>query len=173
MPAEPVARSPSVGKTEIRRAQPSDLAQLAAIEASAFATDRLSRRSFAALIGSRSAAVLVACRGDEIDGYALVLTRRGSHTARLYSIAVAPEAAGRGIGSRLLAAAEAEAVAKSAERLRLEVRSDNLDAIRLYESHGYVPIGRREDYYEDGAAALRYERGLRTALPRSPLDRAA
>jgi ribosomal protein S18 acetylase RimI-like enzyme len=174
MPAQPGAPSPSVGRTEIRKAQPSDLAQLAAIETSAFATDRLSRRSIATLIARPSAIVLVACRADAIDGYALVLTRRGSRTARLYSIAVAPEAAGRGVGLGLLAAAESEAVAKGAGRLRLEVRPDNAAAIRLYETRGYTPIGRREGYYEDGAPAVRYERDLRTGVPTGrPLDRAA
>jgi ribosomal protein S18 acetylase RimI-like enzyme len=168
MPAEPGAPSPSVGRTEIRKAQPLDIADLTALEASAFGTDRLSRRSIATLIARPSAAILVACRDGALAGYALVLTRRGSRAARLYSIAVAPEAAGGGIGARLLAAAEAEAIARGAQRLRLEVRSDNTAAIRLYETRGYTPIGRREDYYEDGATALRYERNLRAGAPVAP-----
>ena len=43
------------------------------------------------------------------------------------------------------------------------MRADNAAAIRLYEQRGYRPIGRRADYYEDGATALRYERALSTA----------
>ena len=127
----------------------------------AFASDRLSRRNLAALMKSPSARILVACRNGGVDGYGLVLTRSGSRIARLYSLAVDPEAGGRGIGSRLLAAAEADAAATGAERMRLEVRSDNRPAIALYERRGYAAIGRREAYYEDGAPAYRYERQLR------------
>jgi ribosomal protein S18 acetylase RimI-like enzyme len=43
------------------------------------------------------------------------------------------------------------------------VRADNRSALRLYESRGYRPIGRREDYYADGMAAIRYARDLRPA----------
>lgn len=149
----------------VRRAEPSDLARLAELEAKAFVGDRLSRRSLAALMKRRSARLLVACRGDTIDGYAVVLTRRGSRVARLYSLAVDPEAAGQGIGSRLLAAAETEAGAAGADRLRLEVRSDNRPAVSLYERRGYAAMGRREAYYEDGAPAFRYEREIASRKP--------
>ena len=60
-----------------------------------------------------------------------------------------------------------------AERLRLEVRADNATAISLYERRGYVPIGRRDDYYEDGAPALRYEREIRPASQSAPPSRSA
>ena len=83
--------------------------------------------------------MLVASGAEAPVGYAVVLTRRGSRSARLYSIAVAAEAAGRGIGSRLLAAAEEAARRRGADRLHLEVRADNSTAIRLYERAGYRP----------------------------------
>jgi ribosomal protein S18 acetylase RimI-like enzyme len=176
MPAETVAPSPSVERTGIRKARPSDIERLCAIEEEAFAADRLSRRSLKALLRRPSAILLVAARAGAIDGYALVLTRRGARAARLYSLAVHPAAAGRGIGSRLLDAAEAAAFASGADRLRLEVRPDNHAAIRLYERRGYRRIGRREPYYADGAPALRYERTLRQperAVPRRPFRHAA
>ncbi len=47
--------------------------------------------------------------------------------------------------------------------MRLEVRSRNRRAIALYERQGYRRFGRIEDYYEDGATALRYEKLFRTA----------
>ena len=42
----------------------------------------------------------------------------------------------------------------------LEVREDNTAAIRLYESSGWVRIGRRNGYYGDGTAALTFRRTL-------------
>jgi [ribosomal protein S18]-alanine N-acetyltransferase len=144
----------------IREAQSSDIDDLVRLEMKAFASDRLSRRRLRAHTRSPTAGLLVARRGGKIAGYALVLIRRGSHAARLHSLAVEPDAARQGIGSRLLAAAEAAALARGATNLRLEVRTDNAAAIRLYERAGYRMIGRRDGYYEDGAAALRYERDL-------------
>jgi [ribosomal protein S18]-alanine N-acetyltransferase len=40
------------------------------------------------------------------------------------------------------------------------VRTDNPAAQSLYARRGYRRFGRREGYYEDGAAALRYEKAL-------------
>ncbi len=42
--------------------------------------------------------------------------------------------------------------------MRLEVRIDNAPAIALYEKSGYRSFGAVEDYYQDGAAALRFEK---------------
>ncbi len=41
-------------------------------------------------------------------------------------------------------------------RLTLEVRYDNAHAIALYEKLGFRQFGEHEDYYADGATALRY-----------------
>jgi ribosomal-protein-alanine acetyltransferase len=130
-----------------------DLDALARLEAVSFPTDKLSRRSFMRFVRSPTADLLVAARSDRVLGYALVLCRRSGRSARLYSIAVAAEEAGRGVGSRLLAAAEARAKARGAERLTLEVRSDNPAAINFYRRRGYQEIGTRKDYYEDGMSA--------------------
>jgi [ribosomal protein S18]-alanine N-acetyltransferase len=166
-----LAPAPGEAETVIREAGTADLALLEELERATFASDRLKRRTLSALIRSPSAHVLVAGRGGTIIGSAVVLTRRGSRVARLYSLSVDRRMSGRGIGSRLLAAAEEAASGAGAERLRLEVRADNATAISLYERRGYVRIGRRDDYYEDGAPALRYEREIpsrepfRAALP--------
>jgi ribosomal-protein-alanine acetyltransferase len=144
----------------LHAAQPSDVEQLCQLERKAFATDQLSRRQLRALVRSSSASFTVARCGDALLGYALVLTRRDSRAARLYSLAVDPAETGRGVGTRLLAAAEAMAQARGADELRLEVRADNEAGIRLYETSGYRRIGRRADYYEDGMTAVRYARKI-------------
>jgi len=150
---------------EIREARAGDIDALAQLETRIFSSDRLSRRSLAALTRSRSASVLIAMRGERLLGYAVVLTRRGTRVARLYSIAV--DVPGRGVGQELLAAAEAAARARGAERISLEVRPDNPEAARFYERAGYAPSGQRPDFYEDGMAADLYARDL-SGPSRSP-----
>jgi len=144
----------------IREALPTDIEALALIEADRFRSDRLSRRSLLALTRSPSARVLVACRRDAVIGYAVLLIRRGSRRARLYSIAVAAAEASRGLGARLLAAAEDAARALGVSRIALEVRADNPAAIKLYRRRGYRQIGERPSYYDDGMTALLFAREL-------------
>jgi len=150
---------------EIRKARASDVDDLAAIEKAVFPGDRLSRRSFRQFIERETAEMLVAENEGRVAGYAVVLFRKGSGVARLYSIAVGPFFARLGIGRLLLAAAEEAAFEHDRLLLRLEVREDNDRAIRVYEQAGYRKLGREPDYYEDGATALRYEKTLRGDTP--------
>jgi ribosomal protein S18 acetylase RimI-like enzyme len=149
---------------EIRDAVRVDLDGLDALEARSFASDRMSRRGLRRLIGRPSARLRVAAerRGGKaaIVGYHLVLLRKGSTVARLYSIAVDARIRRSGLGRRLLA--DAEAVAASANRgvIRLEVHARNRAAIALYERRGYSRIGRYPRYYADAGDALRYEKPL-------------
>ena len=148
---------------QIRPAVATDITALLALETAAFPGDRLSRASFRRLVGSDTAALLVAEFDDALAGYALVLFREGSHVARLYSVAVATHARGRGLGDALLTAAERAAIARSRDRLRLEVRADNTPAIALYRKRGYAEIARVAAYYDDGTDAMRFERDLAPA----------
>jgi ribosomal protein S18 acetylase RimI-like enzyme len=156
-------------KVNIRTARRADVERLLAIENTAFAANRLSARSFRRLIGRRTADVLVAECGEAIAGYALVLFRARSSSARLYSIAVAPEFAGCGIGKRLLADAESAAMRRGCSVLRLEVDERNRRALMIYDWAGYAEASRVSDYYEDGGAALRLHKKL--ASPAQPTPR--
>lgn len=150
---------------DIRTARADDVDALCAIENAAFATDRISRRSFRQLIERETAETLIAETGGRIAGYAMVLFRKGSGVARLYSFAISPDMSGRGVGRSLLDAAEHVAYEHGRMMLRLEVREDNARAISLYERNGYRRIGHEADYYEDGMTALRYEKTLRGDVP--------
>lgn len=147
---------------EIRDAEDDDLAGLNALEARSFASDRMAPQSLRRLLHRQSACLRVASgRGIvAIHGYHLVLFRKGSSVARLYSIAVDDRRRGHGLGWRLLADAEAVAAGRKARVLRLEVREDNLSAIRLYQRSGYRLIGSYLRYYADKTDALRYEKLL-------------
>lgn len=144
----------------IRRATPVDLPALLALERSAFTTDHLSPRQYRQHLDSPTALVLAAVDRSGLLGKAVVFFRSNSGIARLYSIAVAHGARGRGIGEALLMQAERAARRRGAKRMRLEVRQDNAAAMRLYERRGYVRFGARSGYYEDGADAWRYEKRL-------------
>jgi ribosomal protein S18 acetylase RimI-like enzyme len=142
----------------LRTSKRSDIAALRAIEQRAFAHDRLSERSFVRFLHSGSASLIVAQAQGVVSGYALMLFRRTSRVARLYSIAVAPGAAGRKLGSRLLGAAEAAALRRHAKAIRLEVSPSNRRALALYRKFGYRAVGELRAYYEDGGPALRLEK---------------
>ena len=158
MPPRPVAsESPQV---RIRRAGIADLPALVALENRTFATDRMSARQFRHHLSNPGAGVLVATRGGAVIGAAVVFFRASHRIARLYSIAVAAEARGGGIGESLLAACERMARARGASAMRLEVRTDNAAAQILYERRGYRHFGVRRGYYEDGRDASRYEKAL-------------
>ncbi len=150
----------------IRPAALKDIGALVGLENRSFEADRISRRSFRALIERPTAAAIVAEADGKLAGYAMVLFRDGTAVARLYSIAVDPLAAPKGTGAVLLNAAETEAFAHDRITMRLEVREDNARAIRLYEGAGYRRIGKYHDYYADHADALRYEKRLRGSAPK-------
>lgn len=152
-----------IGAASIRAAQPADLDALLAIEA-VFPTDRLDRRGFRHALASPTIDLLVA-EDRGLVGYAIVHRRRGSTLARLTSLAVRPDRAGRGLGQALLAAAERRALACGCTRVRLEVRADNRPAQRLYERTGYRCFATVKDYYEDGETARRYEKALAERSP--------
>lgn len=143
-----------------RLAARADLAALVALEEGTFHEDRLSARSFRQMIAAPSAELIVAQEGSELLGYALLLFRRGTKVARLYSLATSQQSRGRGLGSGLLEQAERGAARHGCRALRLEVRVDNCVAIGLYERRGYRRFGRIANFYEDGADAWRYEKPL-------------
>ena len=144
----------------IRPARLQDLEALVAIENRSFDVDRFSRRSFRYLLTKANAETLVYEQQERVLAYVMLLFNTGTSLARLYSLAVDPELRGRGVGSALIAAAEESAVAHDCIYLRLEVRQDNVTAIRLYEKLGYKRIGSLPDYYEDHMEALRHEKLL-------------
>lgn len=157
-PDVPATHPPS--RARVRPARRADLPALAALEQRAFRGDRLSARQFRHHLRNPAAWFAVAGPPGDPRGMALVFFRRGSTVARLYSIMVAPAARGRGLGLRLLRAAEAAARRRGCRELRLEVRADNAAALGLYAGAGYRRLARLPRYYEDGADGWRHARRL-------------
>jgi ribosomal-protein-alanine N-acetyltransferase len=69
-----------------------------------------------------------------------------SDEAELLLIAVDPDRQGRGAGNALLQHFIANARAGGAHRLHLEVRDGN-PALEIYRAAGFIPAGRRRNYY--------------------------
>lgn len=150
-------------EVKLRKARLSDLPQLVELENSCFNYDQLSRRNFHWMIKHAHSLFLVLEHEKKLVGYGLVLINRGTSLARLYSICTLKTYQGLGLAGRLIN--ELETLAAQDEDcayLRLEVKENNLPAIELYRKLGYVKFTRKEDYYDDGTAALGFEKRIRT-----------
>ncbi|MFT4937591.1 MAG: ribosomal protein S18 acetylase RimI-like enzyme/predicted double-glycine peptidase [Paraglaciecola sp.] len=151
----------SEGHIEIRAANTADLEQLLDLEARSFSTDRLSRRSFQHWLKAKNCVFLVTERDAKIVAYGLLIMRKGTHLARLYSIAVDEQMRGLGIGKDLILAIERKTLQQNKLFIRLEVAKTNASAIKLYESLGYKVFGSYLGYYEDNTDALRMQKNVR------------
>ena len=155
-------------KLLIRLASSNDLEPLLALENRCFEGDKLNRRSFRHFLRGQHSCCLVAEKQQQIIGYILLLFRRGSSLARIYSLAVDNDQRGQGVARQLLQSGEQSAIERQRLFIRLEVRVDNPAAIALYQADGYHEFDQEDNYYEDGASALRLEK----ALSPQPVSRA-
>ncbi|SFP89976.1 ribosomal-protein-alanine acetyltransferase [Nitrosomonas cryotolerans] len=153
---ETKTRSRPVFRSAIKK----DITQLLVIENRCFARDTLSARSFHWMLEKGHADIILIEVDHNIVGYSLLLYRRGTSLARLYSIAILPECQGSGLGTALLKHAEQAAQKHDCVYLRLEVRSDNTTAIACYKRLGYRQFDTKQDYYEDHSAALCFEKRI-------------
>ncbi len=99
-------------------------------------------------------------------GFAVAEWERGTGEVICYiqTIEVAPAWRKQGIAAELLRRIEDSARAAGAEVIWLHVHAQNAAAIRLYETNGYLPEGREEDYYAPGHAALIYGKPLESRV---------
>lgn len=139
----------------LRPATPDDLTNLVALEAETFDYSQLGRQSFRRLMNSPSAHLFVLEKDQQLLGYSLLLTRKGSKVWRLYSLAVAATARGTGVGRKLLEHALALAKNSGAAALSLEVKVDNNAAIELYRRYDFEVVDLLPDYYPGHADGYR------------------
>jgi ribosomal protein S18 acetylase RimI-like enzyme len=134
------------------------------LEKRSFFGDEISRRSFRYLLTKAHATTLVDDEDGRIRGYVMLLFSNVTALARLYSIAVDPEARGRGVGRALVEAAERKSIENDCVTIRLEIREDNQASIALFKACGFRQFGAVADYYEDHTPALRFEKNLAPQL---------
>jgi len=141
-------------------ARPDDAPAIAALETVSLGRDAWSP----ALVAEGVAGTLptvhyrVVREAGEVVAYAV--TSVAGDVAELQRIAVDPGRRRSGLASALLADVVRRAAADGAERLLLEVREDNADALGFYAASGFGEIARRRRYYRDGATAVVMELGL-------------
>lgn len=152
-----------------RLARKNDIPRLLAIENTCFTEDKLTRRNFQWMLDKAHADIIVAEQQRQTVGYGLLLYRRGTSLARLYSLAILPDFRGSGLGEALLIELERYARQRDCLFLRLEVRPDNARAIALYQRLGYRQFDRKLDYYEDHSEALCFEKRIIYPLPATRL----
>lgn len=100
-------------------------------------------------LGNQSNLFFAAIQEGEVIGYLGCQTVLDE--GYITNVAVAPNHRRKGIASALLAALQRGAIEKKLSFLTLEVRVSNEPAIALYEGFGYVPVGKRKNFYTDPA----------------------
>jgi N6-L-threonylcarbamoyladenine synthase len=150
-----------------RAAEVADLPALMHLETTTFVSDAWSTDAMRGELTARHGWYVVAV--DEADGailgYAGLSCPRGAHAADVQTIAVADGSRGRGIGRALLTRLVAEAHARGAREVLLEVRADNPVAQSLYSSLGFEAIAVRPHYYQPDDVDAVVMRVALTATP--------
>ena len=77
----------------------------------------------------------------------------GAAEADVLTVGVVPSHRGKGIAKALMALITDWANAQGSTAMMLEVKTDNTDAIGLYESLGYSKLNVRKDYFGAGLDA--------------------
>ena len=90
---------------------------------------------------------------SSVIGYAGVFAPGGAE-ADVLTVGVVPQHRGQGIARELMARITQWAIEQGSIAMMLEVKTDNVEAISLYESLGYVKLNVRKDYFGTGLDAL-------------------
>ena len=130
---------------DFRRARPEDAFGIAEMEADVF-PDAWSYRDIVDLISTEGAMCFSAIENGRVIAY--VLGRLIAPEGEIYRVAVRDEYRRRGIAYRLLDYSMKTSRGAGLECAFLEVRSQNLPAIKLYTAYGFTEVGRRKNYYK-------------------------
>jgi ribosomal protein S18 acetylase RimI-like enzyme len=109
-------------------------------------------------IGDRSTNVAVACKGDEVLGFGIM--QYADESAHLALLAVQPTARHQGLGKQLVAWLADVARTAGIQRLAVEARADNPNAIAFYRAQGFEQQARVTGYYSGRIDAVRLQKRL-------------
>ena len=130
---------------DFRRSRPEDAFGIAEMESNVF-SDAWSYRDIVDLISTEGAMCFTAVDDGRVVAY--VLGRLIAPEGEIYRVAVRDDHRRRGIAYRLLDYAIKTSRGAGLECAFLEVRSQNIPAIKLYTAYGFTEIGRRKNYYK-------------------------
>lgn len=122
----------------------SHIAQIAALEKLCF-SDPWSENSVCSELSNPLSLWLVAEEDGRVIGY--VGSQSVPPEADVMNLAVAPDHRKKGVGRKLMMQLISELHSRGITALFLEVRVGNLPARSLYQSLGFVEVGRRPKYY--------------------------
>jgi len=90
------------------------------------------------------------CRVAELDGTVVAygIVAMGAGEAHILNLCVREDLRSRGVGRQMLVLLLERARQAGMAEVFLEVRPSNLLAISLYQSVGFVQVGRRKAYYQ-------------------------
>lgn len=131
-----------------------DAAHLAALHATSF-PDPWSKQAICDLLAGPGVFVF-----STADGF--VMGRAAGDEAEILTLAVKPDARGKGLGRSLIQGLALHAQTLGAASLFLEVGHDNPAALALYAGLGFERVGQRKGYYAGRDAWV-----LKTSLPLS------
>lgn len=133
----------------VRLATSGDAAAMSALHSASF-EDGWSEQDFVTWLSRRHGFAIVAHQDNESrerEAVAFGLALAAGDDAELLTIAVAESARRAGIGGEVFFALDEQANKRSLKRWVLEVRHNNLAAVALYKSLGFVEIAVRKAYY--------------------------
>jgi ribosomal protein S18 acetylase RimI-like enzyme len=134
--------------TRIRTATSEDFERIVELERLCFPKEHAySRRQLRYLLTKANSTVFVEITGALVRGFLIILYRRGTTVAGIETINVDPVSRKKGVGLRLLTAAEELLRKKGICTIRLEVAITNQAAIKLYEHAGFQKIMLLKKYY--------------------------
>lgn len=132
------------GKVEISLMTEDDIKAIANIEKECFSSP-WSEDGLRSELTNEGAHFFTAKKNSEVAGY------MGMHTVLdecyIANVAVSPAFRRQGIADALLHFAEETARSEGCSFISLEVRVSNTPAIKLYEKHGYISVGKRKNFY--------------------------
>lgn len=144
-------------KPSFSEARPSDAAAIAMIHGGSF-QHGWGEYEIRRLLIESNVVTHRATIGRTLIGF--ILSRHAAGEAEILSVAIAPAWRRRALGRPLLDLHLRRLAGLGVRSVFLEVDEHNVPACRLYRRAGFREIGRRQGYYQGGAAALVLRRDL-------------
>ena len=118
---------------------------LALLHSACFPDDPWDPSAISEILGITGFFGRIAWYDETPAGFVLTLDLRNE--CEILSLGVLPEWRREGVASALLDSICVEAHLRCAESIVLEVAVDNIAALALYAARGFLPVGRRRNYY--------------------------
>jgi len=144
----------------IAPASEADLPLLMEIERKTFQSDQFSEALYLSFIVQPDTEVYLYRTGGSARGSLVLKFAEDDTLCQVISIAVPPEYQGQGLGKELMLFTEERALEKKRDQIQLEVRSNNMRAMELYESLQYMEHKILRDFYGPGIDGIRYIKSL-------------